>query len=108
MHVVFVVDMSDVSEDIFEGPSYLEDYEIFPYNTVDFSCCDPASQLQWSIHLQKETHDQIQSLKRCSFNERQKQRKLNELYETFYIHIGAERKIRQAIMRAAKKFNGLH
>ncbi len=108
MHVVFVVEMSDVSEDIFEGPSYLEEYDIFPYNTVDFAHCDPASQLQWSIRLQKETHDRIQSLKRRSFNERQKKCKLNELYEIFYVHVGAERKIREAIMHAAQKFNSLH
>ncbi len=108
MHVIFVVEMSDNSEDIFEGPSYLEDFDIFPYNTVDFAHCDPAAQLQWSINLQAEIHEKIQSLKRCSFNQRQKQRKLNELYEIFYVHIRAEWKIRQAIMRAAKKINGLH
>ncbi len=46
--------MSDDNDETFLGLSYLEDYDLFPYNTENFAQCDPAVQLQWCLDLQSE------------------------------------------------------
>ncbi len=100
--------MSDDNDETFLGPSYLENYDLFPYNIENFAQCDPAVQLQWCLDLQCEVEQQIESLKKHQFNAPQKRRKLNDLYERYYVHVGAAGRIKDAIRNTATKFNGMH
>ncbi len=71
-YLYFCTEMSNDNDDVFFRPSYLEDNDLFPYNTEHFAQCDPAVQLQWCLDLQSEIQDQIEALKKHAFNAKQK------------------------------------
>ncbi len=116
LHTVFVLDslyrvMSDINDDdddFFVGPAYLEDYDLFPYNTEHFAHLDIGVQLQWCAELKQEVLNKIHFYRRHAFNAKQKKRIVTDLYEKFYVHVGAEKQIRHAILHPQTKFNGMH
>ena len=93
-------------DDVFLGPNYLEDYDLYPYNTQNFSELDVAVQLQWCEELQSDVLAQIGRWKKRSFNAQQKKRKITDLYELYYIHVGAGCRIREAVLNPPVCFNG--
>ncbi len=69
---------------------------------------DLAIQLQWALDLKNSAASKIEHVRSAlSLTPDKKTEKVNDLYEMFYIHRAAARRIAAAIANVTTRFNGI-